>query len=47
MKTVPKTEFIINNLMDKAEYYGWDCNFGIRKIKINEFKASRMLVSNA
>ena len=34
LETVPKTEFIFNNLMDRAEYYGWDCNFGIRKINL-------------
>jgi len=47
MKSVPAADFLYDKTMDKASYYGWDSEFGTRRIKTKEFKASRMLVSNA
>ena len=33
MKTVPATDFLYDKTMDKANYYGWDSEFGTRRFK--------------
>lgn len=47
MQIVPKIDYVYDKSMERAEYYGWDNNFGYRRIHVKEFKASKMLVSNA
>ena len=41
---IPARDIVLNK---SAEYYGWDNEYGMRRVAVDAFKASRMLVSNA
>ncbi len=47
MKAVPATDFLYDKPVEKADYYGWDSEFGTKRIKTKQFMCSKMLVSNA
>ncbi len=44
--SVTGKEVLIEKNRDKPKYYGWDNEFSYHKNKINDFKASKYLVSN-